>query len=51
MKRITSVMLAVLLIVVSLLSVACQPPQKFKVTFDTQDGNEASMYIDNLYLG
>ena len=43
MKRITSVMLAVLLIVVTLLGVACQqdPPQKFKVTFDTQDGNEA----------
>lgn len=47
MKRITSVMLAVLLIVVVLLSVACQqdPPQKFKVTFETFDGKSTVVEV------
>ena len=47
MKRITSVMLAVLLVVVALLSVGCQQdePQKFKVTFETFDGKSTVVEV------
>lgn len=45
MKRITSVMLAVLLIVVSLMSVGCEPAEKFKVTFETFDGNSTVVEV------
>ena len=46
-KRITSVMMAVLLVLVALLSVACQPnaPQKFNVTFETFDGKSKTVEV------
>lgn len=46
-KRITSVMMAVLLVLVALLSVACQPnePQKFTITFETFDGKSKTVEV------
>lgn len=49
MKRITSTMLAIVLVLVALLSVACQPSnspeQKYSVTFETFDGKSTTVEV------